>query len=276
MTEEENAPGDGSAVSAHGVRVAYEGTEVLHGIDLDIAPGEVVALLGANGSGKTTLVKALLGVLPLTGGTVRLLGEPLGRTVAWSRIGYVPQRATAATGVPTTSREVVASGLLAGRRLRLPRDWRARSTAALDTVGLAGRARDNVSELSGGQQQRVLIARALVKDPRMLILDEPNTGLDAESQDALVRALQRGTGTGTGMGSASDRDPLTLIMVLHEIGPYAPLITRSVILRDGMVAEDRAASPMAHDPSHSLGDPHHAHPGPTPPHHRTPDLEWKP
>ncbi|MDR1295699.1 MAG: ATP-binding cassette domain-containing protein [Bifidobacteriaceae bacterium] len=259
-----------SAVATHAVRVAYDGTEVVHGIDLDIASGDVVALLGANGSGKTTLVKALLGVLPLTAGTVSLLGEPLGRTVPWNRIGYVPQRATAATGVPTTPLEVVASGLLAGHRLRLPRDSRARSIAALGTVGLADRARDNVAELSGGQQQRVLIARALVKEPQLLILDEPNTGLDAESQDALVRALQRDTTPTTAHA------PMTLIMVLHEIGPYAPLITRSVILRDGLVAEDRAAAPTPHDPAHPLGDPHHAHPGPIPPHHRTPDLEWRP
>ncbi|MDR0432189.1 MAG: ATP-binding cassette domain-containing protein [Bifidobacteriaceae bacterium] len=265
-------PNRPASVCAHDVHVAYDGHEAIRGVDLTIDAGEVVALLGANGSGKTTLVKGLLGVLPLTSGSVELFGVPLGRAVPWRDIGYVPQRATAATGVPTTPLEVVISGLLAGRRLRPPRDARARATAALESMGLADQARRSVGELSGGQQQRVLIARALVRQPKLLILDEPNTGLDAESQDALVAALRRETGSEP---TQTGRRPASLIMVLHEIGPYAPLITRSVILREGRIAEDRPASPTPHDPTHPLGDPHHAHPGPVPP-RRTPDMEWKP
>jgi zinc transport system ATP-binding protein len=262
------------------VRVSFDATQVLRGISLSIARGEVVALLGANGSGKTTLVKAMLGIVPASG-TISLFGEPLGRTVDWDAIGYVPQRASATTGVPTTPLEVVASGLLSAGHLRSPRGARARALQALATMGLAARATHTVAELSGGQQQRVLIARALVKNPSLLVLDEPNTGLDADSQEALVTALTQRTGPDAPA-------PMTVIVVLHETGPYAPLITRSVVLRDGEIAADEPVGPISratspadhspsgaalHDPAHPHGDPHHAHPGPTPP-PRTPDLEW--
>ncbi|MDR1186923.1 MAG: ATP-binding cassette domain-containing protein [Bifidobacteriaceae bacterium] len=252
------------AVRLRGLRVAFDSTEVLREIDLDIFPGEVVALLGANGSGKTTLVKAALGIVPLAAGNVELLGERIGPAVPWGLIGYVPQRQSAASGVPTTPAEVVASGLLSGRRLRLPRDARTRAVAALGVMGLSDQVHRNVAELSGGQQQRVLIARALVKEPSLLILDEPNTGLDATSQEALVRALTQATVPEPG-GPRTDRPAPAVIMVLHEIGPYAPLITREVTLRGGTVAADRPASPSPHDPSHNLGDPHHSHTGPEPP-----------
>ncbi|MDR1427245.1 MAG: ATP-binding cassette domain-containing protein [Bifidobacteriaceae bacterium] len=248
----------GAAVRVQDLHVGFDATQVLRGISLTIDTGDVVALLGANGSGKTTLVKAILGIVPMTRGSVRLLGVPLGRAVPWDRIGYVPQRSTATTGVPTTPLEVVASGLLAGRRLRPPRDARGRAEAALATMGLSERAHDTVAELSGGQQQRVLIARALVKDPALLILDEPNTGLDASSQDALVEAL----------GARLVPPALTIVMVLHETGPYAPLITRSVVLRDGRIATDHP-SPGRSDPT----PPHH--PSTSPP-RRGPDLEWRP
>src|SRR5690606_10448683 len=161
---------------------------ILQGVDLDVRGGEMVALLGANGSGKSTLVKALLSVVPVSRGSVAIFGTDVAdrRRVPWRRVGYVPQRVGAASGTPATALEVVASGLLDNRRLRPPRGWRDLALSALDEVGLAERANETVSVFSGGQQQRVLIARALVRRPELLVLDEPLTGIDRDSQESLA------------------------------------------------------------------------------------------
>ncbi|BDZ43229.1 ABC transporter [Paraoerskovia sediminicola] len=216
-------------ISARGVCVRLGASDILHGVDLTVTDGEVVALLGANGSGKSTLVRSLVGVLPLAAGSVELLGSPLGPSVDWERVGYVPQRVSAQSGVPSTAREVVSSGLLHGRRLRLPRGWRTRTDEALELVGLRDRAQDSTSELSGGQQQRVLIARALVRRPDVMILDEPVAGVDQPSQEAFAATMRRLVSQG-----------LTVLVVLHELGELAPLVTRAVVLRHGQVVHDGA------------------------------------
>ena len=235
------------AVLAHGVRVVLDGNTILRGIDLRVESGEVVALLGANGSGKSTLVRALVGAVPIESGEVELLGRPLGRTVAWDRIGYVPQRVSAATGVPATAGEVVASGLLHGRRLRPPRDARDLVRAALDLVGLTHHVERPVRELSGGQQQRVLIARALVRDPALLVLDEPVAGVDLPSQEAFAAVLADLTARGR-----------TVLVVLHELGAIAPLVQRAVVLRHGAVVHDGA--PPTPTLEHGTPDHDHVHP----------------
>ncbi|MBD5787947.1 metal ABC transporter ATP-binding protein [Cellulosimicrobium terreum] len=237
----------GALVSARGVRVTLGGSEILRGIDLDVRAGEVVALLGANGSGKSTLVRSLVGIVPLAEGSVELFGEPLGPRVPWPRLGYVPQRVAAPSGMPSTASEVVASGLLSRTRLRLPRDWRVRSEAALELVGLADRAGSTTSELSGGQQQRVLIARALVREPDLLVLDEPVAGVDAPSQDAFAATMARLVGSG-----------LTVLVVLHELGALAPLVERAVVLRHGRVVHDGA--PPRPSASHASASHQHLHP----------------
>jgi len=227
--------------------VVLGGSTILRGIDLSIEDGEVVALLGANGSGKSTLVRALVGAVPIESGQVELLGRPLGRTVAWERIGYVPQRMSAATGVPATAGEVVASGLLHGRRLRPPRGSRETVRGALDLVGLTHHLDRPVRELSGGQQQRVLIARALVRDPALLVLDEPVAGVDLPSQEAFAATLTDLIARGR-----------TVLVVLHELGALAPLMQRAVVLRHGIVVHDGAPPAPARD--HGNVDHDHVHP----------------
>ncbi len=246
------------AVEARGVHVHLGASHILRGVDLTVARGEVVALLGANGSGKSTLVRTLVNVLPPSAGTVSILGRPLGSTVPWGDVGYVPQRVSAGTTVPSTAGEVVASGLLHGRRLRLPRGWRARVQDALDLVGLADRAGDATSQLSGGQQQRVLIARALVREPELLVLDEPVAGVDRPSQEAFAATMTRLVGDG-----------LTVLVVLHELGELAPLVTRAVVLRHGRVVHD-GAPPRPHGGHDAVGHEHvHPHePGPLADEHR--------
>lgn len=214
-------------VAAQAISVQLGGTTILHGVDLTVAPRQFVALLGANGSGKSTLVKSLLGIVPLASGTVHLYGQPLGNRTPWHRIGYVPQRSLVSAGVPATAREVVISGLLAGQRLRLPKNARALAQDALEIVGLAHRQSTPIGHLSGGQQQRVLIARALVRTPDLLVLDEPMAGVDADSQLAFAQTLTHLRSTGT-----------SLLMVLHEIGPLKNLIGRAVVLKNGNIISD--------------------------------------
>jgi zinc transport system ATP-binding protein len=238
-------------IEATGLGVTIGGQPILSGIDLAVRPGEVLALLGANGSGKSTLVRTLLGVIPRTAGTVRLFGAPLGPSAPWARIGYVPQRLPAASGVPATALEVVTSGLLHGRTLRSPRGHRRRALEALADVGLGDRADQRVQEMSGGQQQRVLIARALVRRPDLLVLDEPTSGIDIPTQATFVATDRRLHDAGT-----------TVVVILHELGPFAPLIDRAVVLRHGRVAHDgpppRARDEHAsewHDHTHAHSDP---------------------
>lgn len=224
------------AIEVTGGAVVLSGRPILRDVDLVVRPGEVVALLGANGSGKSTLVKAAVGLLPLAAGQVRLFGHPLQGFDAWQRIGYVPQRSTITQGVPATVREVVGAGRLARRGpFRLPRaDDRRAVREALETVGLADRSDQPVSTLSGGQQQRVLMARTLAGRPELLVLDEPNAGVDLVSQQAIADALAGLTRSGS-----------TIVLVLHELGPFEPLIGRTVLLREGRIAYDGPPTTLA-------------------------------
>jgi len=187
----------------------------------------------------------MLGLVPTCRGEVRLFGTPLGRFHGWKRVGFVPQRVTAASGVPASVREVVTSGRLAQRRLLSPlraRD-RAAVTEAIAAVGLTERAGDGVSTLSGGQQQRALIARALAGRPDLLIMDEPTAGVDQASREAFADTLAGLAERGT-----------TIVLVAHELGPVRRLIDRTVVMRDGRVAYD---GPPTDDAVAGHADSHH-------------------
>jgi zinc transport system ATP-binding protein len=216
-------------LKARGVTVSLDGRLVLRGVDLDVAAGEFVTLLGANGSGKSTFVRAAIGLVPMSEGTVELFGIPLPRFKDRTRLGYVPQRSRAVAGVPATVQEVVMSGRLSRRRFLGGRS-RADTLAvagAIERVGLAGRTRSSLSELSGGQQQRVLIARALASEAELLVMDEPTAGVDHDNQESLAELL-----------GGLVHDGASVLLVAHELGPLRPLIDRAVVLRDGTVAYD--------------------------------------
>jgi zinc transport system ATP-binding protein len=194
------------------------------------------------------MVRTVVGQVPLTGGEIELFGSPLRRFRAWRRIGYVPQRTTAASGVPASVREVVSAGRLSRSRLRpLGRADRAAVDRALGLVGMADRAKDSVNALSGGQHQRVLIARALAAEPELLIMDEPMAGVDLASQRVLAGTLREQVAAGT-----------TVLLVLHELGALEPLIDRAVVLRDGCVVHDGAPPPATGQ--HALPGHDHVHP----------------
>ncbi|MFI9582216.1 metal ABC transporter ATP-binding protein [Streptomyces sp. NPDC052236] len=235
-------------ISVRGAQATLGSRPVLRGIDLTVQHGEVAALLGANGSGKSTAVRALIGQVPLTGGRISLFGTELRRFRQWARIGYVPQRTTAASGVPATVREIVSSGRLSRTRLgRLTRADRAAVERCIELVGLADRAKDSVEALSGGQHQRVLIARALASDPELLIMDEPMAGVDLASQEILAGTLREQVAAGT-----------TVLLVLLVLGALEPLIDRAVVLRDGCVVHD--GPPPKAVGQHALPGHDHVHP----------------
>ena len=232
------------------IDVVMGSTHILHQVSLTVERGESVALLGANGCGKSTLIKACLGLYPLAGGDVRLFGASLSkrRQVPWMQVGYVPQRVSATAGVPATALEVVRSGLLGpGRPFA---SWgggaKAQALEALAQVGLAKRANDHVQVFSGGQAQRVMIARALVRRPQLLFLDEPLAGVDRASRQGLADCLAQLREQG-----------ITLVTVLHEMGELAGLVDRTVTLADGRVVASRslvASRPLAaHEPEREPG-----------------------
>ena len=241
------------ALAMYGGRVAVGATVVLDDVDFRLHNGEFVALLGPNGSGKTTLVRALLGVVPLAGGRVELFGSPVRRFREWQRIGYVPQRVTAATGVPATVFEVVLSGRVA--RSKAFGGFRASdrdaARGALDTVGLGHLAARSVGTLSAGQQQRVLIARALAGEPDVLVLDEPVASADLDSQRGLAEALEALDGAGR-----------SVLVVAHSLGPMTPLVQRVVVLGHGGILYD--GPPRPDDAEHLQPHPHHPAPVPSP------------
>jgi zinc transport system ATP-binding protein len=239
-----------SVVRVSRAAVGYDGREILHDISLTVPAGEVVAILGANGSGKSTLVRTILGLVPLGRGEIELFGVAQRRFRDWKRVGYVPQRLGAGSGVPATVGEVVASGRLARRGIFRPSGAadRAAVREALTAVGLLDRIGDPVATLSGGQQQRTLIARALAGKPDLLVLDEPTAGVDAASQQAFAAALGR-------FGAAGG----TILLVAHELGPLRPLIDRAVVVHEGRIAYEGAPpEPAGHhaEPGHDHVHPH--------------------
>lgn len=237
-----------ASLRVHGLTCAYGRTVAVDDVDLQVSPGERVALLGANGSGKSTAVRTIIGQVPVTDGEIELFGTPRRRFRDWARVGYVPQRTTAAGGVPATVTEVVSSGRLSRARFGVLRKADHEAVRrALDLVGMADRAKDSVNALSGGQHQRVLIARALAAEPDLLIMDEPMAGVDLASQEVLAETLRGQVAAGT-----------TVLLVLHELGPLEPLIDRAVVLRDGCVLHD--GPPPEAVGQHALPGHDHVHP----------------
>ncbi len=230
-----------SPLTARGVEVDLAGGPVVRGVDLTIETGEFVTLLGANGSGKSTFVRALVGLIPARG-SIELFGTPLARFRDRWRLGYVPQRPGSASGVPATVREVVTSGRLSHRPLLgfASRSDRVAVDEAISHVRLAGKADQPITELSGGQQQRAYIARALVGDPQLLIMDEPTAGVDAESVEVLASLI----------GHLVEDHGMAVLMVAHELGPMRPLVDRAVVIDAGRIAYEGPVGGVGHDHAH--------------------------
>ena len=219
-------------LAAHGVSFAYGGTPAVLDVDVAVHAREFVALVGPNGSGKSTLLRLLLGLLRPDAGSVECLGTtPSALTDRW-RIGYVPQRRILDLDVPATVEEVVRSGRTARRGWWrfAGREDRDAVDHALEAVALTDLRRRPVGELSGGQQQRVLIARALVSEPVLLVLDEPIAGVDVESQrlfrDSLVHLVHH--------------HDTAVLLVSHELGAVADDLDRVVVMKQRILFDGSA------------------------------------
>lgn len=219
------------ALTLDGAVYGHDGHPAVGPVDLRIPAGQSVALTGPNGSGKSTLVRGLLGLNDHLAGTATLLGTPLRQLQDRTRIGYVPQHHTVADRIHATVGEVI----LAGRIPALPwwrrpgrSDREATDRAAAD-VGLDDRLHHNLADLSGGQRRRALLARALVSQPDLVILDEPTAGVDLANQRLLAHLLRR-----LGQGG------LTMLVVTHELDPLADALDRVLTLTGGRLTDDRA------------------------------------
>lgn len=214
-----------------GAEARRGGGVVWSNVELSVAPGEFVALLGPNGAGKTTLLRVLLGLLELSAGTARVLGQRPGAKN--SRIGYLPQRRTFNAATRVRGVDVVRLGLDGGRwGVPLPaigpfgRRARAASARVEEMVRLVGAdsyALRPIGELSGGEQQRLLIAQALVRDPALLILDEPLDSLDLSNQVQIATLVQR----------VCRERGVAVILVAHDVNPLLPYLDRVIYLAAG-------------------------------------------
>ncbi len=208
-----------SLLSARGLRLGYGDRTILDGVELTIRSGEFWFLLGPNGHGKTTLLRALLGRLPPMNGQIERRGE----FACPACLGFVPQHCALNPTLPTTVREFVGLGLVGIHADKSQR--RERLTWALARVGLAGSQHTDYWSLSGGQRQRALVARALVRRPRLLIADEPTSGLDLSVEAILLESLTE----------LNRQERLTLIIVGHDLAVAARYGTHVALIHDGHV-----------------------------------------
>ncbi|MAT39477.1 MAG: hypothetical protein CL946_07720 [Ectothiorhodospiraceae bacterium] len=214
------------------VSVRYGDTLALQDVSFAVEPGSFWGIIGPNGAGKSTLIKALFGLIPVDSGTIRIMGEDIAESKQYrQRIGYVPQHNTLKRDFPLQVREVVSSGLYGKlglfRRMK-PTHWKAveRALEKTQLTHLGGRL---VSDLSGGEFQRVLIARALVTEPQILILDEPTTALDVEAAESLyewINQIQAEYGA-------------TVILISHDIGVVSMYVDAVACLNKKLVAHGK-------------------------------------
>jgi zinc/manganese transport system ATP-binding protein/zinc transport system ATP-binding protein len=213
-------------VSLKHVFAGYEGKPAIENVTLDIDAGQFVGVLGPSGSGKTTLLRTLLGTVPVQRGEVVVDGRRVsgaGRTPA----GYVPQLQTVDWNFPVTVEEVV----LMGRTMNSgPLPWprrqdRERMYAILDRLGIAQYGRRHIRALSGGQQQRVFLARALMRDSKLLLLDEPTTGVDIATRDDVLHLL-----------GDLNREGVTIILTTHELNAVAAHLPYVVCMNTHVIA----------------------------------------
>jgi len=221
-----------NAVEVHGLRVRYDnGVEALQGVDFTLPRGTALGIVGPNGSGKSTLLKAVAGLVKPSDGVVRVQGRPP-RALPPGTIGYVPQVEDVDWQFPVSVRDVVAMGRYPRVGPFTPfsahdRSAVARAIEALDLGVLADR---HISALSGGQQQRTFIARAVAQEPLLLLLDEPTTGVDAATEESLLR-LVRGLVA----------DGLPVLMTTHDLDRAPEWFDRLIVVDRKVLADGKPA-----------------------------------
>jgi ABC-type microcin C transport system duplicated ATPase subunit YejF len=246
-------PPDAALLEVRDLRVGFGGgrggREVLRGVDLDVRAGEIVGVIGETGSGKTTLARTILGLQAPSAGSIRFDGRDLGRLGAGRRrrafrreghLQLVFQDPLRSLDPGLRIGDIVTEGLAVRRRLSAG-ERRAAATRALELVGLDPALLDRVPrDVSGGQRQRVAVARALVTEPRLVVLDEPVSALDAGTRGAVLATLRR------------LRDELgpALVIISHDLTSMVGVVDRVAVLHEGAVVEEGPAGAVLADPQH--------------------------
>lgn len=244
-----------SVIEAKQLSHRYGSEAVFRNVSFQINPGDFVAIIGANGSGKSTLMKLLLGELDLQQGSIRLFGEPAQQFRKWPRIGYVPQNSQQQiVNFPASVLEVVLANLYSRNgffHFTRKKD-KEQAKAALAEVQMEAYSKRLLSELSGGQQQRVMLARVLVSNPELLVLDEPTTGVDFATVDLLYKKLAQ-------LNRIEGR---TIIMVTHDLTRASEVVGRVLCLEEGSMVEldsKQVEQEVSHRHTHPEAHSHHQH-----------------
>jgi zinc transport system ATP-binding protein len=210
-------------LATEGLTFQYNSTEILADISFRLQAGDYLGLVGPNGSGKTTLIKLILGLLQPSKGEIVLFGSNLTDFKDWRKVGYLPQKINSFNPhFPATVREIVSLGLLSTKRFprRIKKNDDMAINNALELVDIIDIKTELIGELSGGQQQRVLIAKALVSEPELLILDEPTTALDPEAREKFFGTLK----------DLNENRKVTIIIITHDIGTIGKYASRLLYL----------------------------------------------
>lgn len=232
-----------TAVELKNLGFDYGSGWIFHKLNIEIEEGDFVVVIGANGVGKSTLLKMLANLVTPTAGTIEYYGTDITKFAAWEKIGYVPQNpGRAQRDFPITVEEVVASGLLRPRSLlhRLQNEDRQRIWEQLQFFGLTELRRRQMRELSGGQQQKVYLARAMVKRPRILLLDEPSTAMDSETKSNLYAYLKR----------INEEQGVTIMMVSHDLELAAHAAKSALCLDHGVCFWGEVGAALQHHHHH--------------------------
>ena len=197
-------------IDVENLRVARKGRTIIEDATFSIEPGTYMGVVGPNGGGKTTLMQALLGVLPAESGTIRIMGQPLDNFKDWSKLAFVSQHSiNFDEKFPLTVRELVGLGRINRGNLGRPlkhEDWE-RVDEALKFMGISKLSKRRIGQLSGGQKQRVFVAKAIVRNPEILILDEPASGIDPEAQERFYMIL----------ANLNAKQGTTILIVSHDL-----------------------------------------------------------
>ncbi|RME76252.1 MAG: metal ABC transporter ATP-binding protein [Planctomycetota bacterium] len=223
-------------IEVHDMTVAYGDKPVLWDVDLTLPEGKLIGIVGPNGAGKSTLIKAILGLVPLSSGWIKIYGQPYRKQRG--RVGYVPQRESVDWDFPVDVLDVVLMGTYGrlGWFRRPGRRERAQARAALKQVDLLPFAHRQIRQLSGGQQQRVFLARALCQDAQIYLMDEPFASVDAATERAILRVLQQLRERGR-----------TVVVIHHDLQTVAQYFDWLVLLNMRVIAQGPTETVLTED-----------------------------
>lgn len=218
---------DMDMIKVNNLSFGYNSAPALEDISFNVTKGDFIGILGPNGSGKTTLIKIILGLLKAKKGSVEILGQDINNFTLWSKIGYLEQKNTPPSLMPVTAFDVVRLGLLSTKKMPkiFNKEDNEKVKQIMHTTNCAQYANKIFYELSGGQQQRILLARTLINNPDILILDEPSTALDTTSRESFFELLS----------TLNKEQNITILLITHDIAEIGKYINKFLILDKNLI-----------------------------------------